>query len=118
AEAQRTAAELAEASAAALRARRAGIDPAIAQARAAQLGTADLALAAARGDAEAIFGHYRAGVEVALLERERGYIDALLAARAARREQAGLDARRAEATRRLEDSHARWAAANARAAEI
>ena len=98
-----------------LRARRGEIDPAIARQRRDRLGGTRLALAAAGGDGERIFGHYRAGAEIALLERERRLIDALLAVRTTEARQASLQARRRAAVERLRASHARWQAANARA---
>ena len=68
---------------AALRARRAAIGPAIARQQQARLGGAQLALAAAGGEGGRVLGHYRAGAEIALLERERRTIDALLELRSA-----------------------------------
>jgi hypothetical protein len=90
------------------------IGPALAQERRARLGGAQLALAAAGGDSNRVFGHYRAGAEIALLERERRYIEALLAARAAGGEQQNLAARRAAALWQLRASHAAFQAAHAR----
>src|SRR5688572_10449688 len=75
---------------ASLRERRGEIERAIAAQRGAQLGAAQLALAAASGNSDRIFGHYRAGAEISLLQRERSLIDALLSARAARGSEADL----------------------------
>ncbi|HEX8640656.1 MAG TPA: hypothetical protein VF704_05815 [Allosphingosinicella sp.] len=98
----------------ALRQRLAAIDPAIERERGARLGTGQLALAAATGKGGRLFAHYRAGAEIALLERERRYIEALLAARAAGGAERDRAARRAEAVARLHASYAAWRAANER----
>ena len=94
-----------------LRTRRAAIDRAIGVQRQARLGGGQLALAAAGGDSDRIFAHYRAGAEIALLERERRYIDALLAARGGRAELAN---RRRAAIGQLRASHAQWRSAQQR----
>lgn len=98
-----------------LRTRRAAIAPALDEARGARLGGAGLALAAARGDGDRIFAHYRAGAEIALLERERHYIDALLAARSVEGRRASLSQRRNAALLAMQAARARWRDANARA---
>ena len=118
AEAERAAAALAVQPETRLRTRRAAIGPAIAREQGARLSGGAFAMAAAQGDSAQVFAHYRAGAEIALLERERRYIDALLAAGSARERGADLDTRRAEAVRRLRASHARWAAARDRAAAL
>jgi hypothetical protein len=115
AEAEANAAGLARTSEPALRARRAAIAPQIAREREARLGGTGLALAAARGDSDAILAHYRAGAEIALLEQERRAIDALLAARSAQGRQADLQSRRRAALRELQASRERWRAARDRA---
>lgn len=97
-----------------LRARRAQIGRDIALQRSARLGGLQLGLAAAGGDADRVFGHYRAGATIALLEQERRYIDAILAARSARGGQADLRGRRLEAQRQVHASYARWRAAQDR----
>lgn len=102
---------LARAPDAGLRARRAEIDRSIAAQRRERLDGGRLALAAASGDSDRIFGHYRAGAEIALLERERSLIDALLAARTARGGEADLATRRRQAILEVRASHARWRAA-------
>ena len=114
-EAEAHAAGLARTAEAALRARRAEIAPLIAREREARLSGAGLALAAARGDPDAIVAHYRAGAEIALLERERRAIDALLAARTTRGRHADLRSRRLAAVRELHASRERWRGARDRA---
>src|SRR5687768_11841858 len=94
-----------------LRGRRAAIDRSIAAHRAARLSGGRLALAAASGDSDRLFGHYRAGAEIALLERERSLIDALLAARTARGGQTDLATRRRQAVAEVRASYAHWRAA-------
>ena len=101
-------AALARAPEAGLRARRAGIDRSIAAQRTERLSGGQLALAAASGNSDRIFAHYRAGAETALLERERSLIDALLTARAARGDQADLATRRRQAVLEVRASYARW----------
>ncbi len=99
-----------------LRARRARIEPAKRELEGERLSSPQLAWSAARGDADAIFGHYRAGAELALLDREARYIDALLAAGQG---QAGnLEQRRSLALARLRSSHQRFQAANAEVARL
>ena len=93
--------------------RRARIQESIARERAARLSGAQLAFAAARGDSGRIFAHYRAGAELALLNRERAYIDALIAAGPGA-DQGGLEARRRQAVERVRASYRDWAAANER----
>ena len=115
AEAEAHAAGLARTPEAGLRARRAEIAPLMAREREARLSGTGLALAAARGDSEAIFTHYRAGAEIALLERERRAIDALLAARTTQGRHADLQSRRLVAVRELRASRERWLAARDRA---
>jgi len=109
---------LAQAPAERLRARRAQIDPAIAVEQRSRLGTGQLALAAGTGQADRVFAHYRAGAEIALLERERRYIDALLAAGLEREQRGDLASRRALAVTQVQSSYERWRHANARAAEL
>ncbi|WP_114951393.1 hypothetical protein [Sphingosinicella terrae] len=111
-------ARLAEAPAAALRARRSAIDPALAEVRKERLGGGALALAATQGDSDALFAHARAGAEIALLERERNYIDSLLAARASDSRRSSLAAQRQDAARRVAASHRQWLAARDRAAAL
>ncbi len=94
-----------------LRAHRAEIDRSIVAQRRARLSGGQLALAAASGDSDRIFDHYRAGAEIALLERERSLVDALLAARTARGGQVDLATRRRQAIIEVGESHARWRAA-------
>ena len=115
AEAERLAGELAGAPEAALRARRSRIGPAVAAAQRDRLAPAQLAMAAAAGRSDRILAHYRAAVEVELLERERRAIDAMLAARTAQDRRASLLARRAAAVRQLRASHRQWLAARDRA---
>lgn len=99
----------------ALRARRSRIDAEIPRLRSARLGGAALAFAAAAGRSDRVFEHYRAGAEIALLERERRMIDALLAAGAGR---SSLQARRQAAAVQVRASYARWHAARRRVAEL
>lgn len=113
AEVERSTAALAQSPEAALRRRRGQIDGAIAREQAARLSGARLALAAASGNSDRIFAHYRAGTEIALLERERVYLDALLAASPGGG-QSSLQARRREAVARLHASYGRWRAASTR----
>ncbi|WP_129792341.1 hypothetical protein [Sphingosinicella sp. CPCC 101087] len=115
AEAEKATAALADQPEARLRARRAAIGPAISARQAEKLSGRALALAAASGDSDRIFAHFRAGAEIALLERERRYIDGLLAAGSARQRRQDLATRRAEAEQRLHASYARWSAARERA---
>jgi len=96
-----------------LRRRRSEIEGAIARQEAARLSGMQLALAAANGNSASIFGHYRAGTEIALLQRERAYIDTLLAV-SLRGDRSDLAARRRQAVEQLRTSHARWLAANER----
>ena len=91
-----------------LRARRAAIDRSIEGQLQARLSGGQLALAAAGGDSDRIFAHYRAGAEIALLERERSLVDSLLAARSARGSQADLATRRRQAVLELRASYGRW----------
>ncbi len=94
-----------------LRQRRAAIGRTMAREEKATLTIAQLAIAAAKGDGERIFRHYRAQAEIELLRREMRVIDALLAARAAERERATLAERRSEAVMELNASRMRWQAA-------
>jgi len=96
-----------------LRRRRAQIDGAISREQAARLSGARLALAAAGGDSGRIFAHYRAGTEIALLNRERVYIDALLAVSPGGG-RASLEQRRRQAVDQLRASYRRWRAASER----
>ncbi|MGZ8281929.1 MAG: hypothetical protein ACXWUN_03120 [Allosphingosinicella sp.] len=112
AEVERSTRALARSPEAPLRRRRAQIDGAIAREQAARLSGVQLALVAARGDSGRIFAHYRAGTEIALLSRERDYIDALLAASSGGR--SGLEARRRQAAEQLHASYRRWGAADER----
>ncbi len=96
-----------------LRQRLQAIGPAIAREQEKRLGKAALAVQAARGNRTALAVHFRAGIEVALLERERDYIQALLAARAARGQSANLQAHRDRAVAVLRSSAAGWRAADA-----
>ena len=97
-----------------LRARREAIGQRIVAEKAAQSSSTQLAVAAARGDSAAVFGHYRSTSEVALLQRERLQIDALLDARAVQRESASLEAQRRAALEQLRTSHADQLAAQRR----
>ena len=94
-----------------LRQRRAAAVQAIAEEEQARLGNAELALAAATGNGETIFRHYRAGAEIGLLQREIGAIDALLASRASERRRASLAQQREQAVEELKASRLRWQAA-------
>ena len=114
AEANAQAAELAGRSEVQLRARQAALEPEIARQMALQFSPPQLALAAARGDGGAVFTHYRAQAEVALLQRERRYIAALLSARTAERERLSLDDRRRAARAQLDASHQQRLAAQQR----
>lgn len=96
-----------------LRQRRSRIQAEVERHEAARLNGAQLALAAAGGDSGRIFAHYRAGTEIALLNREAAYIDALLAANP-RGGASGLEARRRRAVERLHSSHDAWRAADRR----
>jgi hypothetical protein len=118
AEAERTGALLARESEAELRARRQTLGPRIARERAARLSSPRLAIAAANGDAHALFGHYRAEAEIALLERERRLIDAALGAKTVERERLRLEAQRREAEQEVTTSDDAWRAANRRAERL
>jgi uncharacterized protein (AIM24 family) len=98
----------------ALEARRAAIAPAIQAQEAARRSRAQLALAGVRGDSLAIFNHYRAGAEIALLEREGRAIDALLAAR----KRTSLTQQRQIEAERVRASYATWKAARERELEL
>lgn len=113
AEADDAAAALAGGTETQLLARREALGPRITRAEAARSSPAQLALAAARGDSAAVFGHYRAQAELALLERERRYIDALLNARTAERRSVALQEQRRAALIDLQTSHQDWFAARA-----
>ena len=65
------------------------------------------------GDSGRIFAHYRAGTEIALLNRERAYIDALLAISPGGG-RAGLEQRRRQAVDQLRASYRTWQAASER----
>jgi hypothetical protein len=80
--------------AAALRERRAAIEREKARETANRLSRASLLAAAATGDGDRLFAHYRAGAELALLDREARAIDALLNLRVASQQRAALEARR------------------------
>lgn len=97
-----------------LRARREEITRRIGAEQAAQSSSAPLAVAAARGDSATILDHYRSRSEVALLQRERRQIDALLSARAVQRESVRLEAQRRAAVEQLRTSHADRLAAQRR----
>ena len=114
AEAERSYTLLAGRSDAQLRVRRETLGARIAAEERARLSAAQLALAAARGDADALFRHHRAGAEAALLGHERRLIDALLSARAFERDSARLAAQRRLAEGELRTSHAAWIAARSR----
>ena len=107
AQADQAGAALARSTDARLRARREAIGPIIAGQQAARLDTTRLALAAARGDSEALFAHYRAAAEIALLDRERRQIDALLSVRAAQTQ-------RAMSAEEVRTSYEEWRRARAR----
>jgi hypothetical protein len=108
AEADGWGAALARSTEAQLHRQRATVAPRIARQEASRLSPAQLAVAAARGDSKAIFGHYRAEMEVALLAQERDHLDALLSARAAQREGLRLQAQRRAALEHLSSSHNDW----------
>lgn len=114
AEAERAAQALTEAPDERLRSRRAEIDASLVREQAAKLSGVRLALAATRGDTAAVFAHYRAGAEIALLTRERDAIDTLLAA-SPPGGRTDLDSRRREAARNVEASYQRWRVADERA---
>ena len=114
-EAERTSESLRRAPEALLRSRVAAIEPAIAREEEATLTGPELALAGVRGDAQSIFGHYRARAEIGLLRREMQAIDTLLAARVADRGRASLAQRRLQAVQQLDASRARWLAAREQA---
>jgi hypothetical protein len=97
-----------------LNARRAELERGLDRSRAARLEPAPLALAAARGDSAKVAAHYRAGLEIALAERERRLIDALLDARAADRSRLSLDAERRLAEAELRDARQAETAARRR----
>ncbi|MBW3558586.1 MAG: hypothetical protein KY449_02285 [Proteobacteria bacterium] len=118
AEADRAAEALARSTEAQLRARREALGPIIARQEAAQLSGAQLALAAARGNGEAVLEHYRAQAEVALLQQERRGINALLDARTVQRESLRLQAQRRAAVEQLRTSHQDWLAARRRAEQL
>ncbi|HYG28141.1 MAG TPA: hypothetical protein VD906_14710 [Caulobacteraceae bacterium] len=118
AEAREAAAALARSSEEHLRARRQALGPQIARLEAAQLSTPQLAQAAARGDSDALLGHYREEAEVALLDLERRQIEALLSARSAERESLSLQAQRRAAARQLTASHRDWLSARRRVDEL
>ena len=98
-----------------LRARRAELEAGAAGLQRARLSGPGLALAAARVDSAAVFGHYRAEAELALAERERRAIDALLEVRTTQR---GLLAQRRAALVRADAVRGRWLVARARAQEL
>ena len=114
AQAERETLALAQAPVPALQARRTRIGEIVSARERERLGTAQLALAAAGGDTQRVLGHYRAGAEIALLGRERDYIDALLNARAADGQGQDLRSRRARAVAVMQASRERWEAASAR----
>ncbi|HEX8578429.1 MAG TPA: hypothetical protein VF655_02395, partial [Allosphingosinicella sp.] len=109
--AQAEAARLAQAPVEALQARQAAIPQQIREQEALRLSTARLALAGARGNSDAVLAHYRAGAEIALLEREGRIIERLLAARASG------DQRQAQVAR-VQASYRDWVAARDRVAQL
>jgi hypothetical protein len=113
-EADSAVAALARSGEAQLRARREVITQEAARQQAARSSPAELAVAAARGDTDAVLRHYRAEAEVALLERERRAIDALLA----ERQRVELQAQRRAAVLQLRTSHADWLSARERAQRL
>lgn len=89
----------------ALRARLMEIDEGLRHQAGATLSPAALAIAAARGDSDKLFAHYRAQAETTLLEAERQQIEALLSVR---RDGFSLQRQRASALAELQASHGDW----------
>lgn len=118
AEARSAGAALGRAPEAELRQRRAAIPPAIIRHRQSVLSGTQLALAAASGNSDRVFSHYRAGAEIALLQRELRLVEALLRARSMERRQESLQIQYREAAQQLNASRASWQAARARADAI
>lgn len=96
-----------------LRQRLAAIPGEVARNEASRLSRSGLALAGLSGRSDRIFDHYRAGAEIALLDRERRSIESILLLRQGRSDRASLNEQRRQAVARFNASRDRWRAAQA-----
>ena len=105
-----------------LRERISAIEPAITEHKKARLSTGSFRWAILRGDTKMVSAHYRAGVEIGLLAREKKFISDLLAAQTKfekeRSRARTIEQRLQEERRELKSSYADWRAARTEAEKL